>query len=142
VEWDGTSALTLPHGLGDAVAFEGWTGTDGETVMDSDWTVTGFGTVHVHGRRTGENGRTVEVQRTFEIVPEPVVNGVGTLAPGNCTLPSAVRTSQALPHLPTTAIWYAITGAATQNTATAAPVSPGHYIVSRKGCPAARVTVY
>ena len=85
VEWDGESALTLPHGLGGAVAFEGWTGTDGETVMDEAWTVTDFGTVHVHGRRTGDNGRVVEVQRSYQIVPEPVVNGVGNLNATACT---------------------------------------------------------
>ena len=94
VEWDGESVLTLPHWLGGAVVFEGWTGTNGETVMDEAWTVTDFGTVHVHGRRTGDNGRVVEVQRSYQIVPEPVVNGIGALTPSDCVVPTAVRSSQ------------------------------------------------
>ena len=142
VEWDGESALTLPHGLGGAVAFEGWTGTDGETVMDEAWTVTDFGTVHVHGRRTGDNGRIIEVQRSYQIVPEPVVNGVSTVTPSDCVVPTAVRSSQTLSGMPVNATWYAITGAAVQHIGTTAPASAGHYIVSRAGCPAARITVY
>ena len=110
VEWDGESALTLPHGLGGAVAFEGWTGTNGETVMDEAWTVTDFGTVHVHGRRTGDNGRVIEVQRSYQIVPEPVVNGIGALTPSDCGVPTAVRSSQTLSGMPVNATWYAITG--------------------------------
>ena len=142
VEWDGESALTLPHGLGGAVAFEGWTGTDGETVMDEAWTVTDFGTVHVHGRRTGDNGRVVEVQRSYEIVPEPVVNGIGALTPSDCVVPTAVRSSQTLSGMPVNATWYAITGAVVQHIGATAPASAGHYIVSRAGCPAAGITVY
>ena len=34
VEWDGTSSLTLAHGLGNAVSFDGWSGVSGETSMD------------------------------------------------------------------------------------------------------------
>ena len=59
VEWDGESALTLPHGLGGAVAFEGWTGTDGETVMDEAWTVTDFG----HGARARPTHRRQRARR-------------------------------------------------------------------------------
>ncbi|MDA0912246.1 MAG: hypothetical protein O2818_00635 [Bacteroidetes bacterium] len=142
IEWDGESALIVPHGLGGAVAFEGWTGTDGETVMDEAWTVNGFGTVHVSGRRTGDNGRAVQVQRTYDIVPEPVVNGIGALTPKECVMPTAIRSSQALPDLLANATWYAITGASVQQLRTEAPASAGHYIVSREGCPTARITVY
>ena len=77
--------------------------------MDEAWTVTDFGTVHVHGRRTGDNGRVVEVQRSYQIVPEPVVNGIGALTPSDCGLPTAVRSSQALSGMPVNATWYAIT---------------------------------
>jgi hypothetical protein len=72
VEWDGTSSLTLAHGLGNAVAFDGWSGVSGETSMDLTWTVEGYGTVHVHGHRQGESGETVDVRRTFHVVPAAV----------------------------------------------------------------------
>ena len=132
VEWDGASALTLPHELGDAVSFDGWTGTNGETVMSSDWTVTDYGTVHVHGRRTGENGRIVEVQRTFEIIPETVINGVGTITATPCT-PSTNR--------PTTVLnaagqWVAQwpSGQATDH-----GLPAGMYFVQTEGCPVRKI---
>ena len=110
--------------------------------MDEAWTVTDFGTVHVHGRRTGDNGRVIEVQRSYEIVPEPVVNGVSTVTPSDCEVPTAVRASQTLSGMPVNATWHAITGAVVQHIGATAPASAGHYIVSRAGCPAARITVY
>ena len=74
VEWDGTSSLTLSHGLGNAVAFDGWTGMSGESSMNQTWTVGAYGTVHVHGHRQGESGETVDVRRTFHVVPHTVDN--------------------------------------------------------------------
>ena len=134
VEWDGESAMTLPHGLGGAVAFEGWTDTNGETVMDEVWTVTDFGTVHVHGRRTGDNGRVVEVQRSYQIVPEPVVNGVGTIAATPCP-PTTNR--------PTTVLnaagqWVAnwLNGEATDH-----GLPAGIYFVQTEGCPVRKIQV-
>ena len=134
VEWDGASALTLPHELGDAVSFDGWTGTNGETVMSSDWTVTDYGTVHVHGRRTGENGRIVEVQRTFEIIPETVINGVGTIAATPCT-PAANR--------PTTVLNAAGQWVAQwPNGQTSDHGLPaGMYFVQTEGCPVRKIHV-
>ena len=46
--------------------------------MSSEWTVTDYGTVHIHGHRTGDNGRTIGVQHTFSIVPT-TVNGIADL---------------------------------------------------------------
>ena len=132
VEWDGASALTLPHELGDAVSFDGWTGTNGETVMSSDWTVTDYGTVHVHGRRTGENGRIVEVQRTFEIIPETVINGVGTIAATPCA-PTANRSTTVLNAA---GQWVAQwpNGQATDH-----GLPAGMYFVQTEGCPVRKI---
>ena len=142
VEWDGESALTLPHQLGDAVAFEGWIDVNGATVMDPEITVTDFGTVHVHGRRTGDNGRVVEVQRSYQIVPEPVINAVTDLAPTACDHPSVVEPSQAMSGPLAAATWYSMTGAQVCTGCRYAPAAPGHYIVQSDGCPAVRVAVF
>lgn len=80
IEWDGVSFLSLQNNLGDAIEFDGWTGPDGTPAMSSEWTVTDYGTVHIHGHRTGDNGRTIEVQHTFSIVPS-TVNGIADLLP-------------------------------------------------------------
>jgi hypothetical protein len=132
VEWDGASALTLPHELGDAVSFDGWTGTNGETVMSSDWTVTDYGTVHVHGRRTGENGRIVEVQRTFEIIPETVINGVGTIAATPCT----PTTNRSTTVLNAAGQWVAHwpNGQTTDH-----GLPTGMYFVQTEGCPVRKI---
>lgn len=134
VEWDGASALTLPHELGDAVSFDGWTGTNGETVMSSDWTVTDYGTVHVHGRRTGENGRIVEVQRTFEIIPETVINGVGTIAATPCT----PTTNRSTTVLNAAGQWVAHwpNGQTTDH-----GLPTGMYFVQTEGCPVRKIHV-
>lgn len=80
IEWDGVSFLSLQNNLGDAIDFDGWTGPDGTPAMSSEWTVTDYGTVHIHGHRTGDNGRTIDVQHTFSIVPT-AVNGIADLLP-------------------------------------------------------------
>lgn len=72
IEWDGVSLLSLESGLGQAIAFDGWTGADGALVLTPEWTVTNYGTVHVHGHRTGDNGRTIDVRRTFTVVPAAI----------------------------------------------------------------------
>ena len=77
IQWDGTSALTLSHNLGSAVTLDGWSDDEGATATTSQWNVNAYGTVQVHGHRVGESGETVEVQRTFHIVPEEV-DGVTT----------------------------------------------------------------
>ena len=78
IEWDGVSFLSLQNNLGDAIDFDGWTGPDGTPAMSSEWTVTDYGTVHIHGHRTGDNGRTIGVQHTFSVVPTEV-NGIADL---------------------------------------------------------------
>ena len=80
IEWDGVSFLSLQNNLGEAIDFDGWTGPDGTPAMSSEWTVTDYGTVHIHGHRTGDNGRTIDVQHTFSIVPT-TVNGIADLLP-------------------------------------------------------------
>ena len=83
IEWDGTSSLSLQNDLGDAIDFDGWTGPFGTQVMSPEWNVADYGTVHVHGHRTGDNGRTIDVQHTFSIVPT-TFNGVAEVLGKEC----------------------------------------------------------
>ena len=53
--------------------------------MSGEWTVTNYGTVHIHGHRTGESGRTIDVQHTFDIVPT-TVNGIEEARDHHCAL--------------------------------------------------------
>lgn len=85
IEWDGVSFLSLQNNLGEAIDFDGWTGPDGTPAMSSEWTVTDYGTVHIHGHRTGDSGRTIDVQHTFSIVPT-TVNGISETPGSLCTL--------------------------------------------------------
>ena len=82
---DGSSSLNLSHGLGNAVAFDGWTGTS-----KNPWTRLDrrYGTVHVHGHRQGESGEIVDVRRTFHVVP-PAVDNLEQLTAGPCFVATA-----------------------------------------------------
>ena len=59
------------------MTLDGWSDDEGATATTSQWNVNAYGTVQVHGHRVGESGETVEVQRTFHIVPAEV-DGVTT----------------------------------------------------------------
>ena len=54
------------------MTLDGWSDDEGATATTSQWNVNAYGTVQVHGHRVGESGETVEVQRTFHIVPAEV----------------------------------------------------------------------
>jgi len=146
IPWDGASLLTLPHGLGSAVEFEGWTGAGGVSSDAEFWTVEEFGTLHVSATRTGASGETVTVERTFQIVPEEVTNDIADFEDRNACrfYPNPVRAGAAVDSplgVSGLARWWNANGSLVLGGTKTAPQQQGLYTVTAPGCPAQRVVV-
>ena len=114
------------------MTLDGWSDDEGFTSTTSQWNVNAYGTVQVHGHRVGISGETVEVQRTFHIVPEEV-DGVTSHLSKPCHAREGLVTAFNLAGQ----VKGTFSGDLRPNAmAEEWGLTPGLYLVQKEGCPA------